>query len=113
MMAIQGEITLVVSNFVLEEVRRNLALAAPQVLDVFEFFLDLAPFEITAVTSHDVSEAARHTVFKDAPILAAAKVSGAAMLVTLDKKHLLGKPKLAAYIGFPIVTPREAFLDLK
>jgi predicted nucleic acid-binding protein len=45
---------------------------------------------------------------KDAPIVAAAKKAQADMLVTLDKKHLLGKPELAMYAGMKIVTPKEA-----
>jgi predicted nucleic acid-binding protein len=52
-------------------------------------------------------------VLKDAPILAAAKQAQVDLLVTLDKKHLLGKPELVAYLGKKIVTPKEAVNYLK
>ena len=52
--------------------------------------------------------AASHVALKDAPIVAAAKRAKVDLLVTLDKKHLLGKPELAEYAGVDIVTPQEA-----
>jgi hypothetical protein len=35
------------------------------------------------------------------------------MLVTLDKKHFLGRPELESYINAPILTPKEAFEKIK
>ena len=35
------------------------------------------------------------------------------LLVLLDKKHLLEKPELAAFAGVQIVTPLEAFANLR
>ena len=35
------------------------------------------------------------------------------ILVSLDRKHILGKPKLETYIHAPILTPIEAFQRLK
>ena len=113
LMAVRGEIVLVVSDFVLKEVRRNLAEAAPEILDVFDFMLELIPFELAAPSKEDVIEAAQHVVLKDAPIIAAAKISGVSMLVTLDKKHLLGKPEITVYAGMPVVTPQDAFATLR
>jgi predicted nucleic acid-binding protein len=56
---------------------------------------------------------AKHVVLKDAPIIAAAKKARADFLVTLDKKHLLGKPELVAFANIPIVTPQEAVEKLR
>ena len=45
--------------------------------------------------------------------VAAAKRAKVDLLVTLDKKHLLGKPQLIEYIGFKIVTPQEAMAHIR
>jgi hypothetical protein len=52
--------------------------------------------------------AAERVALKDAPIEAAACKAKVDLLVTLDKKHLLGKPALAKYVGAEIVAPKEA-----
>ena len=56
--------------------------------------------------------AARRVAAKDAPIVAAARKARVDMLVTLDKKHLLGRPELAQYVRADIVTPKEAMAHL-
>jgi uncharacterized protein len=107
-----GKLTLVLSDFVLEETRRNLALTKPG-LTVLERIIGEARFEIVSVTRRQVQNAMKMIVSKDAPILAAAKVARVDMLVSLDKKHILGHPELDAYIKAPILTPAEAFARLK
>jgi len=108
LMATRGEVGLILSELVIEEVRRNLTDIAPESVEVFHFFLNLIPFEIANPSREEVQEAAGYTVLKDAPILAAARKSQADMLVTLDRKHLLDKPELENYFGMPIVTPKTA-----
>ena len=107
-----GKPTLVLSDFVLEETRRNLALTQPG-LTVLERIIREARIEIVSVTKHQVQDAMRLVVPKDAPILAAAKVAKVDMLVSLDKKHILGRPELENYINAPILTPIEVFARLK
>ena len=109
LMAVRGEITLVVSQLVLEETRRNLAESAPDRLIILDYITAGIPFEIVKPTKREVIAAARRVVLKDAPIIAAARKARVDHLVTLDKKHLLGKPELAEYVRAPIVTPQEAF----
>ena len=107
-----GKFTLVLSEFVLEETRRNLALTQPG-LTVLERIVQEAQIEIVSVTRQQVLDAMKWIVPKDAPILAASKVAKVDMLVSLDKKHILGHPELEGYINAPILTPAEAFARLK
>jgi len=44
---------------------------------------------------------------KDAPIVVAARKGKVDLLVTLDQKHLLGKPEITAYIKAKVVTPKD------
>ena len=107
-----GKLTLVLSDFVLEETRRNLALTQPG-LTVLERIIREARIEIVSVTRKQVLDAMKWIVPKDAPILAATKAAQVDMLVSLDKKHILDHPKLETYINAPILTPAEAFQKLK
>ena len=107
-MAARGEVILLVSPLVLEETRRNQEESAPETVELFDLLVQTIPFELVQPTREDVLEAARVVVFKDAPILAAAKSSQADMLVTLDRKHFLDKPMLVQDFGVQIATPKGA-----
>jgi uncharacterized protein len=107
-----GKITLVLSDFVLEETRRNLALTQPG-LTVLERIIREARIEMVSITRQQVLEAMKWILPKDAPILAAAKVAKVDMLVSLDRKHILGHPELETYINAPILTPAEVFARLE
>ncbi len=113
LMAAQSDIILVASSLVLEETRRNLAESAPEVLELLGFILNVIPFELVNLNKEEVLEAAQWVVLKDAPILAAARKAEVDLLVTLDQKHLLGKPELALFLGARIVTPKEAVSIIK
>jgi len=93
---------------VLEETRRNLAESAPKSLPFLEFVLESVPYDIVRPSKRQVLETGEYTAFKDGPIVAAAKMAKVELLVTLDRKHLLGRPDLARYVGVDIVTPKEA-----
>ncbi|MGD2158995.1 MAG: PIN domain-containing protein [Anaerolineales bacterium] len=113
LMAAREEITLVISHLVLAETRRNLFESAPEVLNYLDLVIDNIPFESIQPTKREVIAASEFVVLKDAPIVAAAKKAGVKFLVTLDRKHLLGKPKIAQYAGVDIVTPKEAVTVLR
>jgi predicted nucleic acid-binding protein len=113
MMTLAGEIDMVISQIVIEETRRNLAASAPESLPFMEFVLASTPHTIVKPTRAEVLGAMEFTALKDAPIAAAAKVANVDMLVTLDKKHLLGKPELEEFVGAAIVTPGEAVKRIK
>ena len=99
---------MVVSDLVLEETRRNLAENAPQSLPYLHRIIETVSFEFVRPTKREVLDAAKIVVLKDAAILAAAKRAEVDFLVTLDRKHLLGKPELEQFAGVPIVSPKEA-----
>ncbi|MFC1878928.1 putative toxin-antitoxin system toxin component, PIN family [Chloroflexota bacterium] len=113
MMAIRGEINLVISDLVIEETRRNLAEHAPQAKDFLDLVLDLIPFEAVNPTRQEIVAAMEFVVLKDAAIIAAARKAGVDLLVSMDQKHILDKPELADYAGMPIVTPQEAMAYIK
>jgi len=108
-MGILGKVIIVLSDDVVDETHRNLAISKPERLPAFEKALAVAGFEIIDVSREEVMAAANHVVAKDAPILAAAKMAKVDMLVSLDKRHILGRPELAEYIGAAILSPKEAF----
>lgn len=108
LMAAREEIILVVSSLVLEETRRNLSAVSSELADFFDLIVAAIPFEISQPMKDEVILAAKIVEIKDAPILAAARKAGADALVTLDKRHLLGKPELVEFAGMPIVAPGEA-----
>lgn len=108
LMALRGEYDLVSSRLVVEETRRNLAKTSEEYVLFLDFVLETTPIEFVRPTKRQVLAAKRHVALKDAPIIAAAKRAKVDLLVTLDKKHLLGKPELSEYAGVDIVTPQEA-----
>ena len=113
LMSAREELVLVLSRYVLEETRRNLArLKEPKDMEL-EFLLSNAEMEIITVDKNDILRAAKKTVLKDAPIIAAAEKAKVTILVSLDKKHILGRPELETYINAPILTPKEAFQKIK
>src|SRR3990170_1527967 len=82
--------------------------AHPQKQHIFILFFPAIPFEYIRPTKREVLAAAEHVAMKDAPILAAARKARVDLLVTLDKKHLLGKPELTEISRVAIVTPEGA-----
>jgi len=105
---VKGNVKLVVSNLVFAEVALNLEKDAKDKLYLLEFIKEFVPFEFVRATKKDVLSAAKYVELKDAPIVAAAKKAGVDLLVTLDRKHLLGKPEISKFIKAQIVTPKEA-----
>jgi predicted nucleic acid-binding protein len=108
LMAIRKEIIAVISQLVLIETARNLDEKAADKAHLLEVIIDHVPFEYVQPTKHEVLAAVDHVELKDAPIIAAAKKAKVDLVVTLDKKHLLGKPELVRFVGVDIVTPNEA-----
>jgi predicted nucleic acid-binding protein len=105
--AVRGQVTLVASKLVYEEVEKNLADKAPEALPAFRQFLATVPFETVRPTKRQVLQAARYSALKDAPIVAAAKRARVDYLVSLDRRHLVGVPEVAQRSGLRIVLPSE------
>lgn len=112
-MALQREYTLVLSGFVIEEARRNLAKTAEDYLLFLDFVIDAVPYELVRPIKRQVLAAAKLVALKDAPVIAATKRANVDLLVSFDRKHLLEKPELAAYAEAEIVNPKEAVQFLK
>jgi len=113
LMGANGEITIVLSDYVLEETRRNLAQLKRPSLDQLDDILAHSGMEVVEVNKQAVLDAGELIVLKDAPIIAAAKMANVNMLVSLDKKHILNRPELETYIAAVVLTPAEAYQKLK
>ena len=112
--SIQGKVQLVASQDVLEETQRNIARKAPEIVEVYRFFLALLTIEIVSdPTKAEVSEAEQFVAQKDAPIVAAARKANIDYMVTFDKKHLLEQEGFAEYVGAEILTPGKLVVILK
>jgi predicted nucleic acid-binding protein len=111
MRGVRREIGLVTSAVVLAETRRNRYAAEPLLLMLFDRFTTEVRFEYIRPTTREIRAAAKRVNLKDAPIVAAARKAKVDMLVTFDRRHLLGKPLIARYVRAPIGTARQA-MDL-
>ena len=112
-LALQGDIQIVLSIVVIEEARRNLARKAPEALPLFEAFLEALPYECVDPSAAEVRAMAAHVVLKDAPIVAAAHRARVDMLVSLDRKHLVGVPGLEQVARTKIVLPADALREIR
>ena len=112
-MGASGEIKIIISNFVLQETIRNLSGLKKPPLEELDQIVQNANIELVDATKQSVLDAAKLIVLKDAPIIAAAKTAKVNMLVSLDKKHILGRTDLEAYINASIVTPLVAFQTIR
>ncbi len=112
-MGASGEIKIIISNFVLQETIRNLSGLKKPPLEELDQIVQNANIELVDATKQSVLDAAKLIVLKDAPIIAAAKTAKVDMLVSLDKKHILGRTDLEAYINASIVTPLVAFQTIR
>lgn len=111
--ALRGEVEIIVSNLVLDEVRRNLEKKSPDVLPDWEQILAaLAPLVVDP-TPTAVRNAAEYTEAKDAPLVAAAIAAKVDYFVTLDKRHLTGVPTVANRSGLRIIRPGEVLAKLR
>ena len=111
-LALRNQITLVVSQLVLQETERNLADKAPAALPTFEEFRNVVPFEYVRPTRRQVLQAVSYTAVKDAPIVAAAKRARVDCLVSLDRRHLVGVPEVARRSSLKIVLPENLLKKL-
>jgi predicted nucleic acid-binding protein len=105
--AVRGQVTLVASELVYEEVEKNLSDKAPEALPAFRQFLATVPFETVRPTKRQVLQAAQYSALKDASIVAAAKRARVDYLVSLDRRHLVGVKEVAQRSGLKIILPGE------
>lgn len=110
----RGEIQIPVSQDVLMGVERNFSRKAPQIPPHYNSLLaHFDPEIVSDPSKQQIWAAEKHIAQKDTPIVAAAKRAKPDLLVTLDRKHLLGRPEFARYVGSPVVTPAQALDSLR
>lgn len=105
--AIRGKIGLVISQLVLEEVRRNLQDKAPGVLADLDQLRESVEFELVRPTKDEVEAAMQYCDAKDAAIVGAAKAAHVDYLVSLDRRHLVGVAEVSTGSGLKIVLPSD------
>ena len=110
---IRGQVTLVLSSFVLHETQRNLTRKPPPALPLLLDLVQALSLELVNPTPVEVANAATYTFPKDAPIVAAAKKANVDYLVSLDRKHLVGVPAVAHGSGLTIVLPEDLLAALR
>lgn len=101
-----GGCTGFVSDYVLEEVQRNVGRKAPHMVATIETIVAQARFNLVAPTSQHMVQAKHHVELKDAPVVAAAVAADVDAPVTLDKKHLLNREReISEALGIVVVDP--------
>jgi predicted nucleic acid-binding protein len=111
--SIRDNVSLVISDLVIQETERNLTNKAPEALPAFHQFLDAVSFELVRPTKQQVLQAAAYIALKDAPIVAAAKRAQVDYLVSLDRRHLVGLPDIAKRSGLNIVLPNRFLEEIR
>jgi predicted nucleic acid-binding protein len=102
----QGDITIVISHQVLEELVGVIKNKKPDLLPLLHILLTHAPPELCAdPTIDEVEEAKRWINPTDAPILAAARTSDADCIVTGNTRHFT--PTVARRAAIKIFTPAQ------
>ena len=105
-LAIRGQLQVIVSQDVLDEVGRNMERKAPERVEAYQELLDLIELEIVPDPAKEAVWAVEaYVVQKDAPIVAAAINAQPDYLVTYDRRHLIEPPEVAEKSGLQIVTP--------
>lgn len=102
--SITGEVELLVSDYVVAEVKGNLARKAPRKHRLFNFLINNLNLVTVNPTRAQVLMAAAYTELKDAPVVAAAIAGKCEYLVTFDRQHLLDKPTISQQSGLNILT---------
>jgi predicted nucleic acid-binding protein len=103
-----GAIRLSVGPRVLQEAECVLEYKAPQRKALFALLLDRANVAVGPAPDGASLEQANDLIAyaPDAHVLAEAIAAGSDYLVSLDRKHLVGNPRLAA-LSFPVGTPGD------
>lgn len=111
--ALQDQVVLVPSDYVLTETGRNLLENAPRAPPAFLRLCSSFPHQL-ASPSHDVVvEAAAVVVAKDAPNIAAAHAANVDFVATYDCKDLLShRHAIYEAFGLTVVTPEEVLRAL-
>jgi putative PIN family toxin of toxin-antitoxin system len=106
---LNGQITVVVSRQVLDEIIQTMQNKRPDLIGLLSVMLRESPFEVQPDPSLEaISDCAAYIDPKDAPILAAAMAASPDVLVTGNTRHFTSE--VAIRSGLHILTP-AAFVD--
>jgi len=101
-----GQVVLIISSLVTEEVERNLDRKAPNKSPRLRQLLDDIAFEQVEPSATAIAREAEHVVPKDAAIVAAAVAANVDFLVTYDERHLLAEAdSIQSRHGIVVCTP--------
>lgn len=106
--AARADLHLVVSSYVLGEVRRNLA--EKSAVGSARLSIVIATGDLTLIDPDEgMIERVRELVDpKDAPVVAAAVVARVPIIATYDQRHLLSRAEeIRAAFGVEVLTPRD------
>ncbi len=103
-----------VTRTVLWEAERNLRISFPPsaLLAFYTLLGQLDPDVIPNPSDAEIYATARVVAAKDAHVLAGARAGRATHLLTLDRKHFLGKSVRAAILPLVVCTPGEFLTSL-
>jgi len=106
LLAIEGHISFVVSQEILDETEHNLSRKAPSKVASYRKLLSTLTLEVVDEPEpNQVWIVEEYVAQKDASIIAAAIAAKPDYFVTYDHKYLLEPPEVAAKSGLKIVTP--------
>lgn len=107
-LAMEGQATLITSEYALAETERSLREKSPQSADVFALIRTLSIWTIINHTRAG-AKAAQNAVKDpdDAPIIAAAREAEADALISFDRKHLFTQD-VEKFLGAPVMTAGDA-----
>ena len=110
----RGLVRGLVTRLVLWEAERNLHASFPPagLLAFYTLLGQLDPEVVPDPPEAEIRAAARVVAGKDAHILAGARAGSATHLLTLDRKHFLGKSVRAAILPLVVCTPGEFLTSL-
>ena len=106
--ALDGSIALVVSSYILAEVRRNLVRKSAHGLATLNVILASEVLSIVEPDDETIQAIASVVADKDAPVIAAAMAAGAPIVTTYDQRHLLSRAEeIREAFGVEVLTPRD------
>ncbi|MBX3069367.1 MAG: PIN domain-containing protein [Thermomicrobiales bacterium] len=110
--AIEGRLSLCLSDFAINEVRKNLDLKAPGVIPILDTFLSADIFRIIDPSPEIVDDVARTFAQKDAPIIAGAIAGQCTHLATYDRVHLLSQSDRILQLHGIVTAPPDQILAM-
>ena len=112
--ALDGNIAVAVSSYILAEVRRNLVQKSDHGLAMLNVILASGVLSIVEPDHETIQAIASVVAGKDAPVIAAAMAARAPVVATYDRRHLLSRAdEILRTFGVEVLTPDEVLRRLE